>query len=462
MRVSFYSFNINSRTSQMATSLIAIAIIVGIAALLMPEFAILLFLVVPLVKLFLKLIAPITRTYDLTAAVMVVLAISLGLHIVRHGVSGIRWPGKMIAGLIGLLAILLFSYIYTPAPDYGYDKLIRTVIALPVGFLAPIIYLRTDPQARRLLLYILVSAVVVSLGTIFGSGPTYSEVSGRATFLESNPLSTAAAIAYGAVIAVVWLFDGERRALLRILMLPLVPLCILGVFYTGSRGPLVGLALVLAFFLFRERHALKFHHYAIMGIVAAAGAFAVITYLPAEYWRRFAFLTGESHGAAFTSGRPQLWAMAITQGLSSPLWGQGIGAFSIIPKGAGPARLLYPHNMLLELFSEQGLIGMGLGTLLLTLPFVVGWRQLKLLKGHPLSGTALTFFLLYLVSFIDAMKSGDLSDNRRMWFFMGCIFGMENIIYGYWAQWMQYQQAYYENPELYADPQWLEHEQPSA
>jgi O-antigen ligase len=404
-------------------------LILAIVALFYPEFAIILFLTTPLFKLFLKLIAPITREYDITAVVMIILALSLSLHMIRFGKGVIKWPGTMIAMLFALLGVLLFSYTFTPTPNYGYEKLSRSLIALPIGLLAPIIYLRTEKQATRLLFYLLITGIFVAFGTIFSSGPTYETLTGRSTFLESNPLSTASTINFGLVVAIVWLFNKWGNKLFRFLLIAVIPILFLGIFYSGSRGPLVGIALAILFFLFSERHALQIRHYILISLLFIIGIIVVSSYLPEDHWRRFTFLTGNPSDAHFTSGRPELWLAALKGGLTAPIFGNGIGSYGYVT-GGGDIRA-YPHNMFLELFCEQGLIGMILGIIVIIIPFQLGFRQIRLLKGTQHGITAMTFFLIFFVSFIDAMKSGDLSDNRRMWFFMGCIFGFENIIANY-------------------------------
>jgi O-antigen ligase len=95
-----------------------------------------------------------------------------------------------------------------------------------------------------------------------------------------------------------------------------------------------------------------------------------------------------------------------------PIWGCGIGSFPI-REGWGDMRL-YPHNFILEILAELGLVG------LLIFGFFLFYAVKMLLKNlfinYPLS---LFVLLLFVVNFIDLFIGGDISDHRLLMVSLG-------------------------------------------
>ncbi len=100
--------------------------------------------------------------------------------------------------------------------------------------------------------------------------------------------------------------------------------------------------------------------------------------------------------------------------LRAPLFGAGVGSFAFYY----PADQLrvYPHNMVLEILSELGVVGVGLWLVLFWLAlggFIKrgGWRK-------PLAIVALGFLTFTL---INAMISGDIASNRHVFTALGLL-----------------------------------------
>ena len=90
-----------------------------------------------------------------------------------------------------------------------------------------------------------------------------------------------------------------------------------------------------------------------------------------------------------------------------PLFGSGIGSFPIII-GLGDIRE-YPHNVILEILAELGLVGLLIFGLLL-------FFGLRILVKNFFTNTPLTLFifLLFTISFIESLFSSDISDHRLL------------------------------------------------
>jgi O-antigen ligase len=104
--------------------------------------------------------------------------------------------------------------------------------------------------------------------------------------------------------------------------------------------------------------------------------------------------------------------------ISVPLFGLGVGGFSVHYAHFDDIRGFYPHNILLEVLVEMGLPA---------LISVVAWiayairRLYKSQNDENLLTTTLLFSLL-VFNFFNALVSGDLNDNRLLYFSIGTIF----------------------------------------
>ncbi len=120
--------------------------------------------------------------------------------------------------------------------------------------------------------------------------------------------------------------------------------------------------------------------------LAAAGGGLAFAALPSEGRERVLSLVGATSDS---SGRFRLgvWRDTLSLGASSPLAGQGFGAFAdALPpfkRGAGDMRVEHAENDYLELFAEGGALGLVLvmGT--------VGWAARQALRGLALEGDRL-------------------------------------------------------------------------
>ena len=87
---------------------------------------------------------------------------------------------------------------------------------------------------------------------------------------------------------------------------------------------------------------------------------------------------------------------------------------------------LYPHNLVLELGAENGLIGVLIFGALIIVTFAIGLTFLKREKG--LARVVVRYLLVVCCfSLLNAMVSGDINDNRILFTFVGLIGVMSRI-----------------------------------
>jgi O-antigen ligase len=161
-------------------------------------------------------------------------------------------------------------------------------------------------------------------------------------------------------------------------------------------------------------------------LIAALGAlggvgYAAVLQNPAPTSREFrtferidAQLSGEDTSSL--DMRAQARAMAFTQWLRKPLIGWGIGEFEVQDREAR-----YPHNMLLEILMELGMVGAGLFLSVVTAGLLS--CALTALDGPP-DWPLLALMLIFLMDLALRMTvQGYLANDRMFFSYMGVMIG---------------------------------------
>jgi O-antigen ligase len=107
------------------------------------------------------------------------------------------------------------------------------------------------------------------------------------------------------------------------------------------------------------------------------------------------------------------YAAAVAFWLEAPIFGNGVGSFSIMLRGEERLGAI-PHNMILEILCSLGLVGLGLFLVMLWIAggLVAGGR----LRRDPL---LLGVAMLVMAQFVSAMLRGDLGAQERLFLWLG-------------------------------------------
>jgi O-antigen ligase len=276
-------------------------------------------------------------------------------------------PG-MTAVIGGFLGWTLLSAVWAENPNAAAGSFGRYLLN---ALLFLIVF--TAVRTRRQALFVAAAMVAGAVGaSLFGLylGPAPTDVSGdrlSGTGLDPNQLASAlvAGIALSAAVA----GNLKRYPGLRLAAVAAGICCILGIFFTVSRGGLVALGVSLvAALLYAGRWRLR--------IAVAAALISVVTIYyftalaPPEARQR---ITQSTSGEARSKeGRTSLWEVAQRMAEANFVKGVGAGNF----RTASPHYLLKPgavarsdqiiskplvaHNMYLEVLAEEGVIGLAL------------------------------------------------------------------------------------------------------
>jgi len=405
------------------------AVSLGLLGLVLwqPEVSLVLMLIVPVLKLAAMARLALFIRVDMTLVVMLLITAVLLARMLHRGprLSFEQLPLGMTLVVLLLAGLVAMSLGYTSAPDYGFAKAWRFGLINTFCFFVPILFLTREEDLKRLFVWTTVAATAIAAVVIaFPASSIVVEIFQRGTFPEASPLATAQVVGYGFIIAVAMLVTRHRWGFATGPLWAVVALvCAIAVLYTGSRGPLVGMLLcgllVLAWTRGSERLLWVFWSV----VLAAVGIPLLGVWVPREYLDRVVGLLwyheiGESAGLRF-----QFWRYVFGHAGFS-LFGSGVGSFSM--GFAGMDTRLYPHNIILEMWYECGLLGAALTTLFIVTVGIIGWR-LRRYAPPSMRMLVMLAFLLYAFCVLQALKSGDLSDNRFVWFFAGVIYAAEGI-----------------------------------
>ena len=268
-------------------------------------------------------------------------------------------------------------------------------------------------ENKDLRLFVLVLFSVSSFLLILSLANLSSLSSERAGVLGGGPIVLSRWLCLGALIA--FFFDPLKKY-----RLILFPLFILVALFTGSRGPLVALFFTLSiFFLFNFRKLFFKTITLISALFISVYLTGVGKYLQdySTVVRVLRFFTGESTS---TSGRSSLFNLAFRDIIDNPL-GVGIGNWmhnSLEHQYLMIMQFKYPHNIILEIFIEMGVI---VGLLFIIYTLFVLIRAKRLLRYS--SQNSILFVFVYMLIFLlfNAQLSGDLSDSRLLFVVMAVV-----------------------------------------
>jgi O-antigen ligase len=275
-----------------------------------------------------------------------------------------------------------------------------------MGALTVAVYLYTvgDPTAviRWTFLFFYAAAVVFALGALLVTGPGDQ---GRYAAFGGGP-NVFVRIEILGVISAVAVYRVYRRKV----VFAAVPLFLFAAVLSGSRAGLLAGAAVGTVALLRSSRRPRLGPTLLVGAVTAVAGAVVWTKAPRNVTglieQRFVQQTVQQ---GYVSGRTTIWSDTLHLALAHPVVGAGLdGFYGLI----GRARNVeYPHQYLLAVAAEGGLVGLGL----LVTSAALWAGTVRRGRGHP-AETALAVAAASFVA-ISSLFSGDYYDARLAWLF---------------------------------------------
>ncbi len=320
-----------------------------------------------------------------------------------------------------LLAMMLLRLGPSPAQGWGSTK-IQLYMADNFVFMVGAVYVGTRGESRRL--FLLVTFACLAIGALYvvgqlASGAGTQKISGRFSIgTQEYPIYLGRDSATGLLIGTYLVLASPTRRL-RLLATAALPVLAIALLASGSRGPVV--AFVVAFFALVALAAADRRRRRQLGIVVGALLIAAVLVpfvVPGSaVGRSLSTIIGSASGLS-SNGRSSEWANAFAAFSQNTWLGLGTGGFAKIDP-----ILQYPHNILLEVGVELGILGV------IAVVVMIGsmFRRLISIWRAGLPDDRLESSLLIallLMALVNALFSGAIQDNRDVWVWGGIGIGM--------------------------------------
>jgi O-antigen ligase len=347
------------------------------------------------------------------AALVIVLHSIFGTQRVQLVPGRFTGSSKQITAFFFFALIVAASYLYTPAPQYGGEKLIRFLLIGAFFLLAPLYLINSDEDFRHFSFAFVILAIVQSF-VLFARA-------GRVSSMEDTDVTRIGAgwVIGMAILLLLFYQVTETPFWRRALTILALPVLVAGLTTSASRGAIFSTAIAAFFLLFK---VYKGRSKAIVGVVVlvalvcAGTAFYFLRNMDSGKYTEKAdeiIQMAEGNGSSGTAAqRLAFYQAAFREIEQRPLLGLGVGGWSVYYFGKDERA--YPHDLLLEISTEEGVIGV-IAFLIFLAAIYRASRDLSNLAGAHfavLSG-------LLLFTLIATMFSGDLDDDRVLWLWSG-------------------------------------------
>lgn len=362
----------------------------------------------------------------------------------------------LLIGITVTTIVILFRRFNTPSPGL----LLHLIILMIVMAISSIIGMNLEVSVKSIILYtkaffaaltvaccvrdkyeIKVASLYCLLGMSLGGAFTiYEYMAGkftintiyeqRAAGLRGDPNDTAMLMVAGLPLAIYWIFSLKKKSHRFVLIISIVFLLV-GIILTGSRGGFVALFLIMLI-LYMKRPSFKQ-----LGCTLLLVA-TLIIFAPHSYFERIATLyTGrEQHSGESLQKRLILLQAGFQLFLDSPIMGTGPGTFGIAFMNHLPVTVrnnnpefAVAHNMYLEFFVENGLIG-GVLFLLIFIRSLRGFISLDF-SSESLNAIPFTFGFSIALALGGMLVAGlflSQGKNSVLWFMTGLGLAAEKIM----------------------------------
>jgi probable O-glycosylation ligase (exosortase A-associated) len=270
------------------------------------------------------------------------------------------WRGGAVEATVNLAKLIIYLFLLSTLIDTK-DRM-RKVLWLLAGLLAWI-------SGNGFLSY-LQGNFIVRQGIDRAVGETS---------IVGDPNALASTIS-GLLPLVFVLWRCSQKILQRLLLLGLMLLALATMVVTGSRTGLIGLAVIVLYYVFNSRHK--------VAALALCAVVAIVLWLamPRQYQERYLTTVHFAQGEKLDDSnelRVHLWKAGWRMFLDHPILGVGAGQFSTaygtFYSGAKHGAWMSPHSLFFQVAAELGLVGLvAFGSFL----FRVVRANLFVLKAH--------------------------------------------------------------------------------
>ncbi|HWF62583.1 MAG TPA: O-antigen ligase family protein [Nitrospira sp.] len=382
--------------------------------------------------MFVQLSMPLTDLYEVPNVRGVFFGLILGIFAFRF-LSGesLRTGGALLISYLVLSLVLALGITYSRAPVYGTAKVI--LVCSYFWLLGTVIYnLVDDVTIGKAFLTGLFVGGLLLIGVVvieFGNPMQLFRNTNRFFRLrfgdDGNPIMLGRHLALA--ITIIATFVAVRRRWKDLVWsIPVGLLTLVYLVATGSKGPLLALALcfvVTALLMMRGVMGRLSLSILLVGLFSVIGVVGV-EFLPKGFIEE-RFTEKVQNLSLRMPAYQDVMRTLLESDATQMLVGHGTGDYGYF--ALGHDERAYPHNVLLEVAYENGLIGIGLLVAALSCPLVAVIRaaqhQLEYQHRMLLAGLSAA----YISSIINAQFTGDLGANLLIGMFGAATASMSNL-----------------------------------
>lgn len=352
----------------------------------------------------------ITGGVDLTLAFGAILVAATAYYLILRR-QRLVWSQE-IGIMLVFCAVIVMGLAYTPALGYGTDKAMRFISLTLLAFLTPFVVMKSRRDVWIFFGTWIALALVFALDALSRLGADT-----RLSAFNATSIGMSRMLGVALLVLLFGVLMQPANRVWQIGALLSIGLFLIALLGSGSRGPLLSLVvtvgLTVSMSVVRpDGHLRSIVILALLALLCIGVVYSGI--VPSMALQRFDILLSQAEVDTSAQARVQVMEEAWRLFKTSPVLGHGIGSVSAF--GAGREQV-YPHNILLELAAETGMLGLGLYLLIIAMVF----RRLllKLAAGSDRASLHIALMAILIFTLLNAMVSGDINDNRDLWLFAG-------------------------------------------
>ena len=340
---------------------------------------------------------------------------------------------------LGIVSISLLSLLYTRAPIYGSDKLLRFLTITSTAFLLPFYLFQDKKTVDRFFIIFIILGIAMFLDII--SGGLKPGNLGFETAFGSNYLAVGRICGNALIILFLYFLPMSRKFWIKLLFITLLGISLFAMFISGGRGPLISVTVSIATIIIsvvkasisgllkklaiRKVDFLILKTFVILLLISFLVFVTFKDYFQISIARLALLQEGLGVSVLERIARYKKSSEAIVA-YPTFITGLGIGGFSVYYDGVDIRS--YPHNIFLEIGSELGFLGLLFFVLIVYFTVKRAISTIRRVKTGSDYLLILTILALFINMLINSSVSGDINDNRLLFTWIGMVYSISILI----------------------------------
>lgn len=327
--------------------------------------------------------------------------------------------------LIVIIFYLVVTVLYSLNPKYGTQKVISILVSIVPNIMVTY-YLLTNSSSREYLLYFLhiISAgfLFTLLSIIIIQPFDHSTVYQFSPFRWSHVFIARTVSFLTLIVFLLLITTKETKSIFFYSLIFITGLSI--TYLSGARAVIIGIVIFSTFgFLWQlyKKRITPNHLYSVVLIIISFIILVNLTPKQFETEQRFQNMLkiddGEFGGDGAILSRIQTYTLSLQMIKEKPIIGWGLGSFNGFNNLHWTTVQKYSHNIVLELLSETGAIGLLL-FLFMCFKILKNIFSAEFLIFEQSSSIRIFLFITFFFSLFLAMFSKDISSQSLLWLFL--------------------------------------------